>query len=493
MGYSLCIGPNYILQKITPPPFLIPHSSYRNNFELLYSRFILSGILISSFVIAIVGSYLLVNVSPIVAIATAFALPAFLLFLAKPELGLMLVIFILPLEELSTSGSFSAIKLISVLVFGCSILNYLILRRREPLVRAPQNGLIILFLLVSLLSVFIAVNSSQALDRIPKLLRVLALYFFVINLIRSEKYFRIGLWLFVIGGFVCTLYGFFDPTQVGERFQGALGQPNGYALTMTPRIPIALALLLIEKNNWKKIILGIFLLTIAYGIILSGSRGGLLSVSLALILFAMFQKNKVAGFALISIIFVLGLLIMPQDVKTRIGLNDVSANSDLGNSTDRRLTYQIYGAEVFQEHPILGIGLDGFAEAYAESEYRFLIRTQELRVAHNTYLEIATGTGVIGLIPFLGILGAAIFVALKYSRKTYRDINSDLAIISTGLFAALGGYYLGMSFGSRQYEKTLWFLLALPIILQILIIAKGKLTMNSEQTPKPTPAITTTK
>lgn len=427
------------------------------------------------------------------AIASIFAIPALLLFLAKPEIGLMVVIFILPLEELSTSGGFSAIKLISLVAFGCAILNFLIFRPQEPLVRAPQNSLIILFLLVSLLSVFIAVNSSRALDRIPKLLRVLALYFFVINLIRSEKYFRVALWLFVLGGFVCTLYGFFDPTQVGERFQGALGQPNGYALTMTPRIPIALALLRIEKSFLKKIFLVFFLITITYGIILSGSRGGLLSVSLALVLFAMFQKNKAAGFALISIIFALGLLIMPQDVKTRIGLNDAAANSDLGDSTDRRLTYQIYGAELFQEHPILGIGLDGFAEAYAQSEYRFLIRTQELRVAHNTYLEIATGTGVIGLMPFLGILGSAIILALKYSRKKYWEISSDLAIISAGLFAALGGYYLGMSFGSRQYEKTLWFLLALPIILQILISAKGKLSMNSEHTPKPTKAITTTK
>lgn len=400
----------------------------------------------------------------------------------------MLLIFVLPLEELNIDGGLSAIKLISIAVFGCSILNYLIFRPQEPLVRASQNSLIILFLLTSLLSIFAAIDPSQAVERIPKLLRVLALYFFVINLIRTEKYFQIALWLFVIGGFVCTLYGFFDPAQVGERFQGALGQPNGYALTMTPRVPIALALLRIDRTFWKKIILVIMLITIAYGIILSGSRGGLLSVSLALILFAIFQKNKVSGLVLISIIFALGLLIMPQDIKTRTGLNGASPSSDLGNSTDRRLTYQVYGVELFEENPILGIGLDGFAEAYAQSEYRFLIHTQELRVAHNSYLEIATGTGVIGLVSFLGILASAIILVLKYSQKKYMGASSDLAIISTGLFAALGGYYLGMLFGSRQYEKTFWFLLALPIILQIIIIAKEKRSSNSEQILRPAQA-----
>jgi O-antigen ligase len=111
-----------------------------------------------------------------------------------------------------------------------------------------------------------------------------------------------------------------------------------------------------------------------------------------------------------------------------------------------------------------------------------------LRVAHNSYLEIATGTGVIGLVSFLGILASAIILVLKYSQKKYMEASSDLAIISTGLFAALGGYYLGMLFGSRQYEKTFWFLLALPIILQIIIIAKEKRSSNSEQILRPAQA-----
>jgi O-antigen ligase len=315
-----------------------------------------------------------------------------------------------------------------------------------------------------------------------KLLRVVALYFFTINLIHSEKHLRLALWLFVIGGLLCTLYGFFDPAQVGQRFQGALGQPNGYALTMTPRIPIALALILIEKKFWKKILLAIMIAFISYGIILSGSRGGLLSVSLALILFTLFQRNKIVWIALVSLIFVVGISIMPENIKMRVGLTEASSSVEIDNSTDRRLTYQVYGADLFRQHPILGIGLDGFAEAYARSEYRFLIRTRDLRVAHNTYLEIATGTGIVGLIPFIGILGTALILALKYCQSKYWRINSELVIISTSLFAALGGYYLGMLFGSRQYEKTFWFLLALPVILKVLMDKRVVHQANSEQT-----------
>jgi len=470
-----------IMQKIIPsPPVSRQRSNIWSNFEFLYQRLIPASVIIILLFLAVAASYVLVNVSPIIAIASLLAVPAFILLLSKPDLGLLLVIFVLPLEEFNVKGGFSAIKFISAAVFGCAILNYLIFRRREPLVRASQNGLIILFLLVSLISVFVAIDPARTLARLPKLLRVVALYFFVINLIKAEKNFQIALWLFLIGGFVCTLYGFFDPAQVSGRFQGALGQPNGYALTMTPRVPIALALLLIDKNFLRRTLVVFMLGTIIYGIILSGSRGGLHSISLALVLFAVLQKNRVVWLGIISAIFAIGLLIMPQDIKVRVGLTTTPASSDLGNSTDRRLTYQIYGAQLFQEHTIIGIGLDGFAEAYARSQYRFLIRTKYLGVAHNTYLEIATGTGVVGLIPFLGILGSAIFLAWKYSRKKYWKLSSELATISTGLVAALGGYYLGMLFGSRQYEKTLWFLLALPIVMQILINTRMKYQKNSE-------------
>ncbi|MBC7878299.1 MAG: O-antigen ligase family protein [Anaerolineales bacterium] len=469
------------MQKVLPPLLLTRSSSRWSNFDSVYSRSILFGILTISLVVAVASSYLLVHVSPLIAIASVVALPALLLCFVKPELGLMLVILVLPLEELN-NGSVSAIKLISVVVFGCAVLSYLISRPVKPLVHSTQNGLIFLFVLIAITSAFVAIDPTRVIDRTLKLLRVLALYFFVINLIRSEKYLHLALWLFLIGGFLCTLYGFIEPVEVGERFEGALGQPNGYGLTMTPRIPIGLTLFLIEKKTWKRLLIILMLAFISYGIILSGSRGGLLAVSLALFLFVLFQRNKFTWLAVIGIIFTIGFFVMPKEIKARVGIIDEP--SEIGNSTDRRLTYQIFGVDLFQQNPILGVGLDGFAESYAQSEYRFLIQTRELRVAHNTYLEIATGTGIVGLIPFIGILTIALFLAWKYSQSIYLKISPKLAMMSAGLFAALGGYYLGMLFGSRQYEKTFWFLLALPIVIQVLIHAKEKQAFAIEQNPK---------
>lgn len=64
--------------------------------------------------------------------------------------------------------------------------------------------------------------------------------------------------------------------------------------------------------------------------------------------------------------------------------------------------------------------------------------------------------------------------------KKYWYINAELAILSSGLLAALSGYYLGMLFGSRQYEKTLWFLFALPIVVETIINAQVKAKSNQD-------------
>ena len=463
-------------------PFFSRFSNTWNDFDDLYPRVLPIAIIIGSLIISIGTAYLAVNISPILSIAFVLGIPAILLFLSRPEYGILLVISILPLEELlNQQGGFSAIKLISAIAFGCAIVNYLLFRPHQRFVRSSQNMLIVLFIVISLLSVFVAISPSRTLERLPKLLRVIALYFIVINFIRSDKHFHWALWLFVIGGFLSTLYGFFDPAQTTGRFEGSLGQSNYYALSMVPRIPLALALISSQKKYVNKIFLVIMIMTIGYGIILSGSRGGMLSLGLALILYAVLQNKKVLWIGLISIFVIVGIFVMPQEIKMRVGLIDAPSNSDLGNSTDRRLTYQVYGADLFQQHPILGIGLDGFAEAYAQSEYRFNIQSKSLRVAHNTYLEIAAGTGVIGLLVFLSILGSALYLSLKYSQTKYKIVNPYLTKISVGLFSALGGYFLGMLVGSRQYDKTLWFLLALPIILQFIMNSQKKSLQNFSQ------------
>lgn len=370
------------------------------------------------------------------ALLLVLAVPGGVVLITRPQLGLLLLIFAIPLEEFNQFGpGVSVLKLLSVMVFAGAAIHFLVFRRRESLVNAAQNWLILLFILAIVLSFFVAVDPARTLSRTIKLLRVLTLYLVVINLVQTEKELRYLIWVFLISGFVSALWGLLDPAQANQRIYGTMGQPNLFALTMVPRLPLALALLQVERGALKRTTLLIILGVIAYGVVLSGSRGGLLGAILALVLFVFTQKNKIFWFGLVLFITLLGLLVMPLEIKQRVGLAATPSGEDIGNSTDRRETYQIYGWQIWQEHPVLGVGLDGFAEAYAHSEYRFLQKNRVERIAHNSYLEIAVGTGLVGFIPFIALLGLSLYRAGKYAG--YVKSTPYLASVSAGLLAAI--------------------------------------------------------
>ncbi len=449
-------------------PLSLPAARFRwpgDDSEYFDSRLLAIGLLVSTIIVSVGLAYVLVNISPVLALVGVLAIPTGLLLVTRPDLGLLLIVFAIPLEDFNKfGGGISALKLLSIVVFGGMVVHFLIFRRKDSLVGAPQNWLISFFVLAVILSGFVAIDIFRTLDRTIKLLRVLSLYLVVINVVQSKRDLNRLLWAFLLGGFLSALYGILDPAQQGTRFVGTLGQTNLFAVSMVPRLPLALCLLSVEKGRLKQILLLVILSVIAYALTLTGSRGGLLATGLALILFALVQENKAVWLIMIGLIALGGLIAMPLEMKQRIGLVSSSSGQDLGNSTDRRETYQIYGWQLWQQHPILGIGLDGFTEAYTHSDYRFLQKNRTKRVAHNTYLEIAVGTGLLGLIPFISLFALSLFKTWKYSG--FRNRYPYLASISAGLFAAQGGYFLGILFGSRQYEKTLWLLIALVVVIQ---------------------------
>lgn len=423
------------------------------------------GILLLSTALSILLAYTLVNYSPILAVLVAVVIPAGIAFITRPKLSLLLLVFTVPLESLNDLGpGVSTFKLLSLLVFGSAAAHFLILRKRDRLVSAPQNWLVMLFVLSSITSLFVAISPSTTISAILKLLRVLLLYFVVINVIHTRRDLSWTLWAFLMGGLVSTLYGMFDPSQQGTRVAGTLGQANLFALSMAPRLPIALGLFAIETSKFRRYVLILATAVIAYGVALSGSRGGLLAAGIAFALFSLSQQRKVLWLSLVTVISITSLALMPLELKQRVGLAETSSGDDLGNSTDRRETYQQFGLQLWQEHPLLGVGMNGFGTAYAESEFRFLQSTRKTRPAHNTFLEIAVGAGIAGLLPFILILAISLYQMKKRSQEL--DGDPDMARLASAMLAALGAYTFGMFFGSRQFEKTLWLLVSLVVVIQ---------------------------
>jgi O-antigen ligase len=441
-------------------------------YRLEPKRFIL-GLLAILLIFGLGISYLLVNLGPLYAFFGLLAIPFGILISSRPAIGLVLVVIFIPLENFNqfNFGGISTFEVVFMLSLGFAVLNYLIFRKGESLVQDSQSWLIFALLAVVLISNFVAFDGPRTLERTFRLVRNMALYFFAIFVIRTRRELQWLIWAFILSGAVSAVYGlyvyYFNPSALLEssdkvaRVIGTMEDPNEFAGAMLIRLMLALSLLSIEMKRYSKLLLIGVVLVLLSSIFLTGSRGGLLGTGLAFLAYAIFSRRKGYWLLVLSVLAVLGILLMPIELQQRIGLVETTEN--VGNSTDRRTTYLLFSWEVIQESPILGIGLDGFSPAYAQSEYQYIGSDSDGRIAHNTYLEFLVGTGVLGFLIFTGLIAVSLNTTWIIGRDYQRDF---IRLLGKGLFAGILGYFTVAFFLSQQYEKTLWLLFAFVVLAQ---------------------------
>lgn len=432
------------------------------------------GLIVIAVIFGIALAYIAVNYSPLFAMLALVSIPMIGILARRPEIGLILVVALIPFENINilTISSFSLFELFTLFTYAIAVIYSLVFRKDGKLVRSKINWVLFLFLLTVILSNLVAYDHARSIKSTLRLLRNVSLYIFVINLIRTEKSFYPVLWVLVLSGTLSALYGLYayffdhsllDPTDLVLRVRGTMNDPNEFAGAMIVRMMIAVGLFRAVSKRNQKVFLLVVILILAYSIFLSGSRGGILGLSAAVLAYTLTSRAKARWLIVGSLIIIAGITLMPLTLKERIGLVETSAN--VGNNLNRRITYLYLGKEIIKENPILGVGIDGFASTYAQSEYRFLSSSSSGRIAHNTYLEIATGGGLLGLTVFLIMLGYAYVKVWKISRI---NTGSKLARVAGGLFAGLTGFFVVAFFLSQQYEKTLWLLLGLVVIIEKL-------------------------
>jgi O-antigen ligase len=101
-------------------------------------------------------------------------------------------------------------------------------------------------------------------------------------------------------------------------------------------------------------------------------------------------------------------------------------------STAERLAHWIAGLHMFFDHPLLGVGIGNYPDAYPH--YFVTIFTDPLGHAHNYYINIAAETGSIGLIAYLLFLLAIFFAGAHSYRlitRKYKQAKSQAQVLQT--------------------------------------------------------------
>jgi O-antigen ligase len=147
--------------------------------------------------------------------------------------------------------------------------------------------------------------------------------------------------------------------------------------------------------------------------------------------------------------------------------------TELQGGTGRTDIWKV-GWRMVEAEPLRGVGAGNFE--VSSIHYLLapgaLIRDDfiidEPKVAHNTYLNVLAELGVVGLALFMGVILFSLGCALRAIGFSVKAGDRQVEILSRAIVVVLMALLAADFFGSRQYSKQLWLLMALcPVLLEI--------------------------
>jgi len=327
----------------------------------------------------------------------------------------------------------------------------------------------------------------------------IGLYWLVILAIRDMRQVRRLLGVTAVGGLLVCVYAFIqragrDPVpwhEEGARVFSFLGNPTYLAGYLVLLIPLMIAVGLpssqgreAQGGRWRERLSSVFFLlvaglmllslylTVSLSPIIGLGLGALLALALGIARnWGNFRGVHVVAFLLAGI-FAAGLFVgvyhrLPVTQQRRI-TTVLRLKDPYGE--ERSMIRQV-GVDLFREHPIFGTGYGTYRiyalERLAPGWYEDLGKsTQKMLVpnyAHNEYIQVLAGTGVIGGAIFIAMLGLAYWVGL---RAALRHLSPDWARLGVAVVAGMSAFLFQNLFGVtfRQPGTVTFFWLSLGLL-----------------------------
>jgi hypothetical protein len=290
-------------------------------------------------------------------------------------------------------------------------------------------------------------------------------FFITLTVVDSVERLR-GVLLVAVGSVgIASLYVLREWQKFHTQFDSnyrpgwVTGDPNFFTISALACLPIALYLMA-EKRPWfERAFCGGCLVVTLAAITLAASRGGFLGMSAAFLFVLWNSKSRIRNLAIIALVTTPILFIAPSSPIDRL-LHPTHSDQE---SVEKRTTLWMSGYRMIESHPLTGVGLGNFRAVALDYQQA---NEQVQLVAHNSYIEIAAEMGLPALLVFVMLLVSSV-QSLQTFRKTLPD-SDFLHSAALGIQAAIIGCGLAIFFSSGQYQKTVWLMLLLSMVLPTL-------------------------
>ena len=310
--------------------------------------------------------------------------------------------------------------------------------------------------------------------------QMIFLYFFVINIIKTEREQKILIIIVCLVVFFISLRSFrnfsggttfhWDKRDGGPFEVVGLGA-NHFGAFIAYCITFFLGLFWFEKNKIrKKLYLFTYLLGL-HPLLFSYSRGAYLA---SLVGLSFFGRKKKILLALVLVVIAGYQIFLPASVVDRIKMTE-SSSGKLDQSSAHRLALWKIALNAYQQHPIFGIGFGAFKYIVPEGEH--------LTDTHNYFIKTICEQGIIGIT----ILLLTLFNAFRSGSLLFKIGHNDFQKgVGFGFMGCVLALAVANMFGDRFSYFPLggyfWILWGL-VDRGVLISQAGPVVEQEEITP----------
>lgn len=357
---------------------------------------------------------------------------------------------------------------IAFLAAGVAIVMYLLessVRRQVVGPLRPEFAITLVLVLWAVLTVPLSYWPGGSVEQlIDPFLKVVVFFWLVASLVTSYRRLRLFMWVLVLCSIplsVSALQSYragnflVSPDASAPRISGfndggsgLAGNPNDLALTLNLMIPIAIALLIMEKTIAARAVAALALLLSVAGVIVTFSRAGFVTLIIIALLSVVPMLRRAPAAALLLLLgFVISTpWMLPAGYTQRLTtITDIA--SDPTGSAQGRWVDLAAAADIVTRTPVVGVGMGQNVLALNRE------RGPTWRMVHNVYLQYAVDLGVPGLLLFLWLFVSVFRRARRVRRLSMRTSTlREVGVAARGVQTALCAFAVAALFYPVAYQ-----------------------------------------
>jgi len=385
--------------------------------------------------------------------------------LQRPTVGLLAVVclFFLPTQ---VPGNVTLLQLVGVGTSALLLIWFLYQQRGM----FWGNVLLPFFVLgiLILVSFLFTRDASRTLMLFRKWVFNMFFALLLLNFVTRFDVLRKVIWAMIIMISINAAVGIVDFAALSDTFyrsKGLLGNANHFGHLSALAFPLALYQYLYRKGIVRWIGLALCGL-LAGGVIVSVSRGAVLSLVLVFLVVLVVERRRIVPLALVIALGLCATPFLPDYFHRRVGNLVTDVKRSVFVHQEKVLTSRGYlnkaGIKIWQDHPVLGVGVGNFGFYYVEKDYNPGMLKSDRVVAHSIYMQALAETGTVGGLTLLWLILVSLRNIILARRASRHDPDRWLYFGAIEMMAL--AVFISMASYGSLLNSDFWLFVCLPAV-----------------------------